>query len=85
MKQNKCPHPSVTRYTAVVSSGTHNPYRGKVARDITDSILKEHAGGGKPAVYWSKEEQERCLISAFEKWSKKGGVWSEAAHKASVL
>jgi hypothetical protein len=67
----------------VVIGGTHNPYRGEVARDITDSILQERAGGGKPAVYWSKEEQEMRLVSAFEKWSKKGGVWSEAARKVS--
>ncbi|KIM89482.1 hypothetical protein PILCRDRAFT_2691 [Piloderma croceum F 1598] len=34
---------------------------------------------GKGAEYWSKEEQAVKLEAAFEKWSRKGGVWSVAA------
>lgn len=67
----------------MITSGTRNPFRGEVARDITDAILKTRAGGGAPAVYWSQEEQEEKLAEAYEKWSRKGEVWSAAAPKVS--
>jgi hypothetical protein len=69
----------------VVINGVQNPHQGEVAKDITESIIRERAEKGKPATYWNKEEQEARLVSAFEKWSKKGGVWSAAAPKVNLL
>jgi hypothetical protein len=54
-----------------------------VAKDITDAILKARSGKGVSAMYWKKNEQEINLIAAYEKWLKKGGVWSAAADKVS--
>lgn len=38
-----------------------------------------------PAVYWSQKEQEEKLAEAYEKWARKGGVWSAAAPKVSRI
>ncbi|KAF7969565.1 hypothetical protein HWV62_26925 [Athelia sp. TMB] len=69
------------RYLVVTIGGTKNPFRSEVAQDITNTILKTRAKKGASATYWGKEEQERRLIEAYDKWSKKGGVWSAAAAK----
>ncbi|KAL6303302.1 hypothetical protein BKA93DRAFT_818125 [Sparassis latifolia] len=62
------------RYLICVNNGTKNPYRQDVARDIIDAILKTPAD--------NKEQQEKRLMEAYEKWEEKGGVWSAAAAKA---
>jgi hypothetical protein len=63
--------------------GTKNPHRGEVLLDIRDSIIREPAGKKGPAKYWSKEEQDKKLTTAFDKWSSRGKVWSAAASKVS--
>lgn len=63
--------------------GTKNPFRSEVARDITDAILKTRAKKDVSATYWNKEEQEKRLTEAYNKWSRKGGVWSAAAVRVS--
>jgi hypothetical protein len=68
-----------SRYLFVVINGTRNPHRSAVAKDITDAILKTRATETAGATYWSQEEQETRLIAAYDKWLKKGGVWSAAA------
>jgi hypothetical protein len=67
----------------VVIDGKKNPYYRAVAKDIVDAILKARSGKGVSAIYWKKEEQEVNLIAVYEKWLKKGGVWSAAANKVS--
>jgi hypothetical protein len=74
-----------SRFLVVIVNGTKNVHRAEVASDITNAILKERAGNGKGAEYWSKEEQTTKLEAAFEKWTKKGGVWSAAAAQASHM
>ncbi|KAF9239575.1 hypothetical protein BU15DRAFT_46587 [Melanogaster broomeanus] len=69
------------RYVAVVLNASKNPHRVVVAADITNAILKTHATDGKGAEYWNKTEQEEKLIAAFDKWERKGTVWSAAAQK----
>lgn len=64
-----------------VLGGMKNPVRREVARSIVDAILKSTASDQTPARYWSKEEQERRLEEAYNKWAMRGGVWSVAAEK----
>ena len=66
-------------------NGMRNPHFSAMARDITDAILKTQAIGGASATYWSQEEQETCLVAAYEKWQKKGGVWTMAASKVCTI
>lgn len=75
---------SLHSYLATVLNGTKNPYRSAVGKDIRDAILKTPARNGKHATYWKKDEQELRLQAAYEKWSKKGDVWSAAAPKVST-
>jgi hypothetical protein len=77
--------PIFVRFLAVIVNGTKNPHRAEVASDITDAILKKRAANGKGAEYWSKEEQISKLEAAFEKWTRKGGVWSAAAAQVRVF
>ncbi|KIK74113.1 hypothetical protein PAXRUDRAFT_29193 [Paxillus rubicundulus Ve08.2h10] len=44
-------------------------------------FIARHAENGKGAEYWNRSEQEQKLTSAFEKWAKKGTVWSAAVQK----
>jgi hypothetical protein len=37
------------------------------------------------ATYWDKEMQERQIDAVYEKWLKKGKVWSAAASNVSQL
>ncbi len=71
------------RYLAVVINGTKNPCRGAVAKDVVDAILKSRAGedGHKFARYRNRAEQEERLKDMYEKWARKGNVWSQAAAK----
>ncbi|OJT04576.1 hypothetical protein TRAPUB_4846 [Trametes pubescens] len=69
------------RYMICVLGGMKNPVRSEVARSIVDAILKSRANEHAPARYWSKEEQETRLVSAYEKWATQGGVWNAAADK----
>jgi hypothetical protein len=68
----------------VVHDGARNPYRGVVAKDIINAILKEKAGNGNKAKYWDKDEQYERLTAAFNKWSVKGNIWSAAASKVGI-
>ena len=61
--------------------GTKNAFYREVGKDVVDAILIKRAEKGQPAEYFKKEEQENKLEAAYEKWSKKGGVWSQAASK----
>lgn len=54
-----------------------------MAADVTNAILKMHAEKGKPAEYWDKNEQEERLTSMYNKWARKGTIWSAAAQKVS--
>ncbi|RDX40485.1 hypothetical protein OH76DRAFT_1366168 [Lentinus brumalis] len=71
------------RYLAVVHNGTKNPLRGAVAKDVVDAIVKNRAGedGHKYARYRNRAEQEKRLNDVFDKWARKGSVWSVAAAK----
>jgi hypothetical protein len=69
------------RYLAVVIGGVKNVHYKAVAKDITESVMETKATKGVPATYWKQEEQVRRLEDAFEKWAKKGNVWSAAAVK----
>ncbi|TFY76247.1 hypothetical protein EWM64_g7763 [Hericium alpestre] len=69
------------RYLAAVVDGMKNPHRSAVSRDVVDCILKMRAAKGKPAEYWSQAEQEQKLEDMYQKWVKKGTVWSAAAQK----
>ncbi|THH23181.1 hypothetical protein EUX98_g7992 [Antrodiella citrinella] len=71
----------ICRYTTTVLDGTRNPHRVQVFSDIRDAILKVPAENGRPAVYWSQEDQAIRLVSVYQKWSEKGGVWSRASAK----
>jgi hypothetical protein len=71
------------RFLVVIVNGTKNHHRAEVASDITGAILKKRAVDGKGAEYWTKEEQAVKLEAVFEKWSRKGGVWSAAAAQVS--
>ena len=71
------------RYLGAIINGTKNPYRKAVAKDIVDALLISRAGDGKPAEYWSQEEQEARLQATYDKWLQAGGVWSAAATKVS--
>jgi hypothetical protein len=55
-----------------------------VAKDITEAIIKTKAVKGTPATYWNREEQIKRLEDAFEKWARKGTVWSAAASKVGL-
>ncbi|EIW51483.1 uncharacterized protein TRAVEDRAFT_137340 [Trametes versicolor FP-101664 SS1] len=54
--------------------------RPHIAEDIVSAILKTRASAHNPGVYWSREEQERQLEEAFQKWAARG-VWNLAAAK----
>lgn len=73
------------RYLAAVLNGMKNPHRSAIAADVRNSILKSPAQGGKPAAYWSQQEQERRLEETFTKWMRKGQCWSAAAIKVSQI
>lgn len=73
--------PAISRYLVVILNGTKNPYRGAVAQDIRDAIIKTRAQKGVPATYWNQAEQEIRLKEAYKKWSRHGGVWSAVAAK----
>lgn len=77
--------PFRVRYMICVLGGMKNPVRKEVARSIVDAILKSTASDNAPARYWSKEEQERRLEEAYNKWATRGGVWSVAAEKVRRL
>jgi hypothetical protein len=47
--------------------------------------LKTRAGGGVSATYWDRNDQEIRLKAAYERWERKGGVWSTAAIYVSIL
>jgi hypothetical protein len=84
-EKKECMLTGVTRYLIVVVNGTKNPHRSAVAKDITDAILQTRSSKGVSAVYWNKEEQERRLTAAFEKWAQQTDVWSAAAPKVRDL
>ena len=64
-----------------VLGGTKNPRRGKVADDISNTLIRVKAHDGIPAHYWSQEEQVRQLVDTFNKWATIGSIWSAAAEK----
>ncbi|GBE81445.1 hypothetical protein SCP_0311740 [Sparassis crispa] len=72
----------VKRYLICILNGTKNPLYSAIASDIVDAVLKTRADKHNLAVYWSQLEQEKRLVDAYEKWFKRGGVWSVAAQKA---
>jgi len=72
----------INRYLVVIMNGNKNPYKSMVAKDITESIIKEKSGKDTHAVYWEKDEQAARLSAAFQRWSEKD-VWSAAAPKVS--
>ncbi|EGO20419.1 hypothetical protein SERLADRAFT_373814 [Serpula lacrymans var. lacrymans S7.9] len=69
------------RYLAAIVNGMENTHRSAVASNISEAIFKTPSTEGKSAEYRSKYEQEAYLQNMFEKWSRKGGVWSAAATK----
>ncbi|KAH9931192.1 hypothetical protein B0H21DRAFT_699867, partial [Amylocystis lapponica] len=69
------------RYLVCVMNGTRNPLRGAVAHDLADAILKSKADKHNMATYWSQGEQEKRLVSVYEKWASNGNVWTAAAVK----
>ncbi|KAI1781644.1 hypothetical protein LXA43DRAFT_908157 [Ganoderma leucocontextum] len=69
------------RYLICLVGGSKCPVRPEVAHDIVDAILKSRALTNSPAIYWSKDEQETRLETAFKKWEAKG-VWTAAGARA---
>lgn len=65
--------------------GTKNPMAGPVARDVSGAFLKVPAVEGKPAKYWSKEEQIERLDAVYNKYKDMGGVWNATAEGVSCL
>lgn len=75
------------RYLTTVVGNTKNPHYKEVAADITNSIMARTAQNGTPALYRECDEQEKRLRAVYDKWEKKGGVWSAlspAAHTAQL-
>lgn len=70
------------RYNVCILGGSGNHARPEITNDIVSAILKTRADKFNPAVYWSREEQERRLDKAFKKWAARG-VWNSAAAKVS--
>ncbi|KAJ7635469.1 hypothetical protein DFH06DRAFT_675131 [Mycena polygramma] len=68
------------RYLAAIINGVNNPHRGEVAAAIRNALLKNSASKGVLAKYWTKEEQESKMREVYDKYSRRGGVWSAAAH-----
>lgn len=73
------------RYTATIINGSQNPHRLEVGKDISRAIIKVPAHNGIPSTYWTREEQERLLINAYDKWAVYGGVWSAASAEVSLI
>lgn len=71
------------RYNVCILGGAGNHSRPQIADDIVSAILKTRASAHNPAVYWSREEQQRRLEEAFQKWAARG-VWNLAAAKVSA-
>ncbi|KAJ7676042.1 hypothetical protein DFH06DRAFT_1466749 [Mycena polygramma] len=57
-----------------------NPHRTEVAAAIRNALLKNSASKGVLAKYWTKEEQELKMREVYDRFSRRGGVWSAAAH-----
>ncbi|KAI5997494.1 hypothetical protein EDD15DRAFT_2573122 [Pisolithus albus] len=74
-----CPN----RYLATIMNASKNPLRSAVMANITNAVLKKHARDGDRAgaEYYSWHEQEQQLVSAYDKWSENGTVWSAASLK----
>lgn len=72
------------RYLATIINGAKNPFRGAVAKDITEAILQTRAGKGVSASYRNQDEQSKRLNDTYQKWFEHGNVWSAAASKVSV-
>ncbi|KAJ7079416.1 hypothetical protein B0H15DRAFT_914092 [Mycena belliarum] len=68
------------RYLAVILNGMNNPHRNEVAAAIRNAVLKNSASKGVLTQYWNKDEQKANMISIYERYSRRGGVWSAAAH-----
>ncbi|EKM49144.1 uncharacterized protein PHACADRAFT_107413 [Phanerochaete carnosa HHB-10118-sp] len=68
------------RYLAAVHGSVQNPQYRSVAAEFSSSILESRAEGGRPAVYRTKDEQERRLVMMYSRFEEKG-VWSAAAAK----
>ncbi|TFY81311.1 hypothetical protein EWM64_g2701, partial [Hericium alpestre] len=73
------------RYLAAVVNGLKNPHWSAIPQDVINAILKVRAMKGQPAKYWSQAEQEERLKGMYEKWVKKGTVWSAAVQKWNRL
>ncbi|KAI5980893.1 hypothetical protein EDD15DRAFT_2183076, partial [Pisolithus albus] len=73
----------IARYLATIMNASKNPLRSAVMADITNAVLKKHARDGDRAgaEYYSRHEQEQRLVSAYDKWSENGTVWSAASLK----
>ncbi|KAJ3527510.1 hypothetical protein NM688_g8119 [Phlebia brevispora] len=69
------------RYACSVQDKTSNPHHAAVWRSVTDSILEERAENGKPAVYYSQQEQVKRLEDMYARWDRKGNVWTAASVK----
>lgn len=57
---------------------------GPVGKDISAAILKTPASNGKPATYWSKEEQAEKVAAVYDKYEKMGNVWGPTAPAVST-
>ncbi|KAJ6497153.1 hypothetical protein C8R47DRAFT_1212691 [Mycena vitilis] len=68
------------RYLAAIINGVNNPHRGEVAAAIRNALLKNSASKGVLAKYWTKEEQESKMREMYDRFSRRGSVWSAAAH-----
>ncbi|KAI0673878.1 hypothetical protein C8Q78DRAFT_1186282 [Trametes maxima] len=68
------------RYSICILGGSGNQARPEISNDIVSAILKTRADKHNPAVYWPREEQEKRLEAAFQKWATQG-VWNAAAAK----
>lgn len=73
------------RYLCTVVGDTKNRFRSQVGQDIREAFLEKPADAEGPAIYWSKEDQERKLKAAYQKWSDHGNVWSAASPAVCLI
>jgi len=66
-----------------------SPLKGKVINELSRALIREPSDAkGKPALYWSAQEQVNNLKSLWEKYKPLGNVWtakSETVFKSQIF
>ena len=64
--------------------GIRNPLYSTVMKEIVTCVLEKTADSDGPAIYRSKEDQEKQLMDVYNKYLECGTVWSEGALAVST-